>query len=272
MNMMKKEHRPLNDYLYKLINLNAKERLSLVLKNVELPLEKSSTWKFNPNLEEIMKKEKNYYKENNIKQNKKYEFNPIDNKHYYPKFIKEMNDQQIKEFSSTLNNKIRRVKLTMAKLQLDAMRYKNYEKEEKKKVRNISLKHEMKILFDKNMEKKEYNSPRLEQLNTERAYNFGIVKTYKNIGERFENYKNDFNKKLKDLECSFETKLLRRYTILNKNNKKNKSPLKINKVIEGYTSNTLLPNINEKSNTFKNKEIDNFSRNKKIVNFNLTSK
>ena len=184
-----------------------------------------------------------------------------------------MNDQQIKEFSSTLNNKIRRVKLTMAKLQLDAMRYKDYEKEEKKKVRNISLKHEMKILFDKSMEKKEYNSPRLEQLNTERAYNFGIVKTYKNIGERFENYKNDFNKKLKDLECSFETKLLRRYTILNKNNKKNKSPLKINKVIEGYkTSNTLLPNINEKSNTFRNKEIDNFSRNKKIVNFNLTSK
>ena len=273
MNMMKKEHRPLNDYLYKLINLNAKERLSLVLKNVELPLEKSSTWKFNPNLEEIMKKEKNYYKENNIKQNKKYEFNPIDNKHYYPKFIKEMNDEQIKEFSSTLNNKIRRVKLTMAKLQLDAMRYKNYEKEEKKKVRNISLKHEMKILFDKNMEKKEYNSPRLEQLNTERAYNFGIVKTYKNIGERFEGFKSDFNKKLKDLEYSFETKLLRRYTILNKNNKKKQSPLKINKIIEGYkTSNTLLPNINEKSNTFKNKEIENSSRNKKRVNFNLTSK
>ena len=32
--------------------------------------------------------------------------------------------------------------------------------------------------------KKEYKSPRLEQLNTERAYNFGIVKTYKNIGGR----------------------------------------------------------------------------------------
>ena len=273
LNLMKKEHRPLDVYLDKLISLTAKERLSLVVKNVDLPLEKSSSWKFNPNLEEIINKELNYYKENNIKQNKKYEFNPIDNKHYFPKFIKEMNDQQIKEFSNTLNNKIRRVKLTMAKLQIDAMRYKDYEKEERKKVRNISLKHEMKVIFGKSMEKKEYKSPRLEQLNTERAYNFGIVKTYKNIGERFENFKSDFNMKLKDLENSFETKLFKRYGVLNnKNTKKNKSPLKINKIMEGYkTSNILLPNINEK-NLLKNKETENSSKNKKKVNFNFTNK
>ena len=47
-------------------------------------------------------------------------------KYYYPTFIKEMNDQQIKDFSNALNNKIRRVKLTMAKLQIDSERYKNY--------------------------------------------------------------------------------------------------------------------------------------------------
>lgn len=274
---MKKEHRPLNDYLYKLINLNAKERLYLITKNIDLPLDKSSQWKFNPNLEEIMYKEKNDYIDKNQKNYKIFDFNPIESKNYYPKFIKDMNDQQIKEFSNSLNNKIRRVKLTMAKLQIDAARYENYEKEEKKKDRNISLKHEMKILFGKSMEKKEYNSPRLEQLNTERAYNFGIIKTYKNIGERFDNYKTDFNMKLNDLENVFESKLFKKYsTILQKNRySKNKSPLYSNKQFDGYktSNNTLLPNINNKSNNIRIKDIDNssISKKKKKVNFNFNN-
>ena len=282
MNLMKKEKRPLNEYLFKLINLNAKERLYLITKNVELPLDKSSSWKFNPNLEEINYNEKNNYIDKNQK-NKFYDYNPIDTKHYYPKFIKEMNDQQMKDFSNALNNKIRRVKLTMAKLQIDAARYKNYEKEEKKKDRNISLKHEMKILFGKSVEKKEFNSPRMEQLNTERAYNFGIIKTYKNIGERFDNFKSDFDMKIRDLQNSFENKLLKNYMILqknkkNKNNKsKNKSPINIDRIIDGYkttTSNALLPNINNRNNTF-NKNIQETEKNsikKKKVNFNLNEK
>ena len=217
--------------------------------------------------------------------NKFYDYNPIDTKHYYPKFIKEMNDQQMKEFSNALNNKIRRVKLTMAKLQIDAARYKNYEKEEKKKDRNISLKHELKILFGKSIEKKEFNSPRMEQMNTERAYNFGIIKTYKNIGERFDNFKSDFDMKIRDLKNSFENKLLKNYMILTKNKKnknsqntKNKSPININRIIDGYktttSNNNLLPNINNRNNNFNKdiKEVEKTSINKKKVNFNKNEK
>ena len=273
MNLMKKEHRPLNEYLNKLINLNAKERLYLVTKNVDLPLEKSSNWKYNPNLEEIINKEKKYFADNSIKNNKKYDFHLIDTKHYYPRFIKDMNDQQIKEFSTALNNKIRRVKLTMAKLQIDAEKYKNYEKEEKKKDRNISLKNQMKIIYGKSAEKKEYKSSKLEQMNTERAYNFGIVKAYRNIGERFDNYKSDFNMKLKDLENSFETKLLSRYTITHKN-KGGKSPININKIIDAYktSNNSLLPSINVNiSQGNKSKNFGNPVKTKKRVEFNLTN-
>jgi hypothetical protein len=273
MNLMKKEHRPLNEYLNKLINLNAKERLYLITKNVDLPLEKSSNWKYNPNLEEIINKEKKYFADENIKNNKRYDFHLIDTKHYYPRFIKDMNDQQIKEFSTALNNKIRRVKLTMAKVQIDAERYKNYEKEEKKKDRNISLKNQMKIIYGKSAEKKEYKSPKLEQMNTERAYNFGIVKAYKNIGERFDNYKSDFNMKLKDLENSFETKLLNRYTITHKN-KGGKNPININKIMDAYktSNNSLLPSINASlTQGNKSKNFGNSVKAKKKVDFNLTN-
>jgi WD40 repeat protein len=58
---MKKESKPLNEYLLTLVELNAKERLYLITKNVDLPLDKSSNWKYNPNLEEIMSNEKEYY-------------------------------------------------------------------------------------------------------------------------------------------------------------------------------------------------------------------
>ena len=170
-----------------------------------------------------------------------------------------MNDQQLKDFSNTLNNKIRKMKLTMAKYQLNSERFKDYEKEEKKKIRNISYKDEMKKLFGKSLDKKEIISPRLEQLNTERAYKFGIVKTYKNIEERFDNYKSDFNMRLNDLENTVETKLINRFTYSQKFNNsrdsknKNKNKIRINKynikkILEDYkiksSNKSILPTIN----------------------------
>ena len=285
---MKKEYRPLNEYLIKLINFNAKERLSLITKNAEVPLDKSSSWKYNPNLEVIISNEKKYYNLEE-KYNKKFEFNPIDSKYYYPKFIKDMNEQQMKDFSNKLSNKIRRVKLTMAKLQLDSERFKDYEKEEKKKIRNISFKNEIKKLFGKTMVKKGLNSPKLEKLNAERAYNFGIVKTYKNIRERFDNYKSDFNMRLNDLETAFETKLLNRYYSQRNNNsskkksnskdKKNRSPKKddnlvnMKKIIEEYKTKTsndsLFPTIHTTRSVLRKKENEQFLKTKKNVDFML---
>ena len=281
---MKKEYKPLNEYLLSLIDLNAKERLYLITKNVELPLDKSSNWRYNPNLEEIISNEKEYY-DFNKKQKKKRKFNftPIDSKYYYPKFIKEMNDQQLKDFSNTLNNKIRKMKLTMAKYQLNSERFKDYEKEEKKKIRNISYKDEMKKLFGKSLDKKEIISPRLEQLNTERAYKFGIVKTYKNIEERFDNYKSDFNMRLNDLENTVETKLINRFTYSQKFNNsrdsknKNKNKIRINKynikkILEDYkiksSNKSILPTINNTGSVNNLKNI----RIKKNVDFNLKNK
>ena len=262
LNKMKKELMPLNEYLTKLVNLNAKERLYLITKNIELPLDKSSNWKYNPNLDEIISNEKNTYIDQNIKNYKKLEFNPVESKYYYPTFIKEMNDQQIKDFSNALNNKIRRVKLTMAKLQIDSERYKNYENEEKKRIRNISFQNEMKVLFGNTLNKKEFNSPKLEKLNAKRSYNFGIVKTFKNIGDRFDNYKTDFNMKLNEFENAFQNKLVKRYTFTqkNKNNSnirsfkttKIKSPLNSKKMSESNkVSSTWLPALNTTKNNIK---------------------
>jgi hypothetical protein len=286
---MKKEYRPLNEYLIKLINFNAKERLSLITKNAEVPLDKSSSWKYNPNLEVIISNEKKYYNLEE-KYNKKFEFNPIDSKYYYPKFIKDMNEQQMKDFSNKLSNKIRRVKLTMAKLQLDSERFKDYEKEEKKKIRNISFKNEIKKLFGKTMVKKGLNSPKLEKLNAERAYNFGIVKTYKNIRERFDNYKSDFNMRLNDLENAFEAKLFNKFIYTQKNNnsskkksnskdKKSKSHKKddnmvnMKKVLEEHKTKTsndnLLPTIHTTRSVLRKKENEHSVRSKKSVDFML---
>jgi hypothetical protein len=220
----------------------------------------------------------------------KFNFNPIDSKYYYPKFIKEMNDQQLKDFSNTLNNKIRKMKLTMAKYQLNSERFKDYEKEEKKKIRNISYKDEMKKLFGKSLDKKEIISPRLEQLNTERAYKFGIVKTYKNIEERFDNYKNDFNMRLNDLENEFENKLLNKNTYsqnLNKSrdssnysNSKNKNRIQMNtshikRILEEYkvkkSNNSILPSINNTRSIIKIDNIENI-RTKKKLDFSFKNK
>ena len=217
------------------------------------------------------------------KKKRKFNFTPIDSKYYYPKFIKEMNDQQLKDFSNTLNNKIRKMKLTMAKYQLNSERFKDYEKEEKKKIRNISYKDEMKKLFGKSLDKKEIISPRLEQLNTERAYKFGIVKTYKNIEERFDNYKSDFNMRLNDLENTVETKLINRFTYSQKFNNsrdsknKNKNKIRINKynikkILEDYkiksSNKSILPTINNTGSVNNLKNI----RIKKNVDFNLKNK
>jgi len=280
---MKKEYKPLKEYLMTVVNLNAKERLQILTKNVELPLDKSSSWKFNPNLEDIILNEKKYSDFNSNLKNKKFDFTPIDPKYYYPKFIKEMNDQQIKEFSNTLNDKIRKVKLTMTKLQLNSERYKVYEKEEKNKVRKITFNDEIKRLFGKSMEKKGITSPRLEQLKAERAYKFGIVKTYKNIEERFVNYKNDFNMRLSDLENEFENKLLNNSKdSSNYNNSKNKSKNKnrmnvshIKKILEEYkikkSNNSILPTINNTRSIIKIDNLENI-RSKKKLDFNFKNK
>jgi hypothetical protein len=287
---MKKENKPLNEYLKLLVNLNAKERLQIMTKNAELPLDKSSNWKFIPNLEDIILNEKKYSDFNANQSNKKFDFTPIDSKYYYPEFIKEMNDQQLKDFSNILNNKIRCVKLTTAKIQLNSERYKVYEKEEKNKVRKINFKDEVKRLFGKSMEKKEITSPRLEKLKAERAYKYGIVRRFKNIEERFDNYKNDFNMRLNDLENEFENKLLNKNTYsqnLNKSrdssnysNSKNKNRIQMNtshikKILEEYkikkSNNSILPSINNTRSIIKIDNIENI-RTKKKLDFSFKNK
>ena len=229
-----------------------------------MPLDKSSNWKFIPNLDDIILNEKKYSDFNANLNQKKFEFTPIDSKYYYPKFIKEMNDQQLKDFSNTLNDKIKKVKLNMAKIQLNSERYKVYEKEEKNKTRKINIKDEMKRLFGKSIEKKEITSPRLEKLKAERAYKFGIIKTYKNIDERFDNYKNDFNMRLNDLENEFENKLLNKskdssnYSNSKNKNRNTMNTYHIKKILEEYkikkTNKSILPSI---TNTRSIIKIDN---------------
>ena len=233
---MKNSHLPLDIYVDNIIKLYAKERLYLLTKNVDLPYDKSSSWKYEPNIERI-----NYGERKlsivEIRNRKMFEYNPIDSKNYYPKFINFMNHDQLKEFSEAVNDKIRKVQLNLTKIEQNNAKIKNSEKKEPKIIMNYS--------YDK---KKQYKINNLK---------FPAISRKKNgIKEIFETYKNDFDSKIKDLRYMFASSTLyQKYTSLNENKKSNKKRnRKYNLTIDNVSDNKkssnakLLPYINKGKN------------------------
>jgi hypothetical protein len=166
-----------------------------------------------------------------------FEYNPIDSKNYYPKFINFMNHDQLKEFSEAVNDKIRKVQLNLTKIEQNNAKIKNSEKKEPKIIMNYS--------YDK---KKQYKINNLK---------FPAISRKKNgIKEIFETYKNDFDSKINDLKYMFESSTLyQKYTSLNENKKSNKKRnRKYNLTIDNVSDNKkssnakLLPYINKGKN------------------------
>ena len=211
---MRLENKSILDYSNKITELNAQERLYIITKKCKLPKDRSTPWNFLPNLEIILQKEKENIKiklekvkiiEKNNQIFNSYE--SIYNEKYQPEFVKDMDEQKIKQFGELLNNKIRKVKLAISKIKLDSNRYKNYEIE-KKRADNINYKNEMKLIYGKKIKNRKYYSPKLNQYNKEREIIYGIKrKRFKSSNERFDKYQEEFNRNIVDLENTIGHKL-----------------------------------------------------------------
>ena len=225
-NNMKANRKPLYDYIDNLIKLNAKERLYLMTKNADIPLDKSTSWKFEPNLDNINNKERKLSTIDN-KEKILFEYNPIDSKNYYPKFINYMDPEKIKEFSDAVNNKMRKVQLNLAKIELENKKYNNEKENQKKMYYSYNKNKKINILLDNDTKKRDFNISRISQKKN-------------NIREKFDKYRFDFALKYNDLKIMLNNKISSKYTILNED--------KINEKKYLLTSNNLLnrkqsPNI-----------------------------
>ena len=233
-NSMKKNRSPIYDYVDNVIKLNAKERLYILTKNADIPLNKSTPWKYEPNLERI-----NYSERKlsivDTKDKKLFEYNPVDSKGYYPEFIKYMDSEKVKTFSDEVNSKMRKVQLNLAKIELNSNKFKA---EEKRNQNQFSMNHTfnkgIKIILNKNYENKDFNLSKYTQKKRE-------------IKEKFDYFKNDFNSRLNDLESMFDSKIFHKYTFLHENKKNEKKYLLTSGNILGRNKTPnirLLPNIN----------------------------
>ena len=240
-NNMKATHKPLYDYINSLIKLNAKERLYLMTKNADIPFDKSSSWKFEPNIEIINNKLRKL-SNIDIKDKVIYEYNPIDSKNYYPKFINYMDPEKMKDFSDMVNNKIRKVQLNLAKIDLNNKKFNQYEKEHSNKMHySYNKNRNFNILLDDTLKKKDFDNGKNSQ-----------KKDF--IRNKFDRYKYDIEFRLKDLNNMFVTKIFNRYNLLQDNKTSEKKYL--------LTSNNLLnrkklPKINKEKRDNINQENKN---------------
>ena len=233
-NIMKANHKPLHEYINNIIRFNAKERLYLITKNAELPLDKSSSWKYEPNLTRINQNERKL-STIKFKDRENYEYNPVDSKNYYPKFINYMDPEKMREFSDSVNNKLRKVQLNLAKIELNNGKYKKNKVNSIPKNLNYSYNKKLNILTDKKFQITDFNMTKVSQKKL-------------NIKERFDNYKNDFNLRMNDLENMFESKIFTKYSFFHENRKNDKKYLLLsNNLLDRKKSPNirLLPNINQ---------------------------
>ena len=147
LNNLRKNKSSIHDYCNKISEINAQEKLYLLNKNSPLPDGKSSVWKFEPNLEEIKEHTKEIYdtklkelfkKDDDFLYNNKYEL--ITSNNYYPLFIKQMDEDELENYTHALNSKIRKMQLTTSKIILKNNELMKLEKEKKKETRKINKK------------------------------------------------------------------------------------------------------------------------------------
>lgn len=266
LNNMRKNKSLITDYCNKIIEINAKEKLFLLNLNSPVSEDKSTVWKLELNVEEIKEKEKQKYetklkelikKDDNFLYDNKYEL--ITSNQYYPLFIRQMDEQELNNYTEALNSKMRKIDLTTSKILLKNNDFIEFEKERKKEARKISYLAELKFLGKNINTKKEFKSEKFDLLNKERQYKYGINKTkFKTSEEKFNNYKEDFQRNLLNLEKSIEDKLIplkylnpqsnfSTYSRATHLNKKNKSPINKSASLNLNSKDGKLPMIRNKT-------------------------
>ena len=214
---MRKNDTPISEYCDKISEINALEKLYSMNKKMDSNDNRSTFWKFFPDLDLIKKKEEENFEKklNDLKNvnenclnNKDYKL--ITNKFYTPAFLKEMDEESFKNFKEALNDKVRKTQLTTSKIKQINNDYKSFEKQKKKVLRKINYEAEMEFLGFKQFHKT-INPQALEKLEKERYFLYGLKKNFKTNDEKFNNYKEDFQHNLNKLEKSIEKKIALKY-------------------------------------------------------------
>ena len=248
LNNMRKNKSLISDYCDKIAEINAKEKLYLMMKNNKIPEGKSTVWKFEPDLDEIKEKTKKKYdnkllelfkKDDDFLYNNKYEL--ITSNNYYPLFIRQMDEDELENYSNALNSKIRKMQLTTSKIILKNNDLLKFEKEKKNNERKITYETALKYINEN--ETKKFKSEKLDKLKKERAYQYGIRKTsFKTNEEKFNNYKEDFKRDIEDLFHDLNSKLRPVKYLLGKNTLPNKKNISVKSSLDEGK----LPLINKK--------------------------
>jgi len=142
--------------------------------------------------------------------------NLITSNNYYPLFIRQMDEDELENYSNALNSKIRKMQLTTSKIILKNNDLLKFEKEKKNNERKITYETALKYINEN--ETKKFKSEKLDKLKKERAYQYGIRKTsFKTNEEKFNNYKEDFKRDIEDLFHDLNSKLRPVKYLLGKN-------------------------------------------------------
>ena len=219
---IRKDNPLINSYARAMTAANAKERLYLITKNSDLPYDKSNNWNLNIDLNEIEKNEKKKFDEiyNKIIQNndkinedtKLMQKQPIYSENYIPTFLDDLSEEKAKDFSVMLSQKLRHVKLAMAKIQMEKTAMDQFKKEDLRN-KTINLKQSMAILNDENKKKVIKIKPKkIDKYEKKRKEMFGIKKRrIKSYGDKLDFYREDFDKGLSELKDSIEKNIVEKY-------------------------------------------------------------
>lgn len=157
------ETQHISDYSNKITLYNAKEKLLQHVKNSIVNIDQSNKWNLLIDIENVKMEEEEELKDvfRLVKQKEvmimKTEMimqqRSIYNETYKPLFINEMDEEKVKDFSKTLSQKLRHVKLAISKANLGQNKYSHMNDDEKKEAK-IKLEPETKEKTEKSEKEK----------------------------------------------------------------------------------------------------------------------
>jgi hypothetical protein len=210
----------IDDYAKIVTQLNAKEKLYYITRGCEVGKGMSNNWNLEIDLNYIMNKETEMfepiYKEVSRKSErmKRAEFEmqnlPLSSEQYRPIFIDEMPEEKVKEFSTLLSQKLRHAKLSMAKVKLNRRKYgKNEDDEDNKVIIPLTTNNSGDNSSSSNTKHKDKltHSMALPSLNKQH-------RRIRNLNDRFISYKEDFDRKITELESTIEERIKSRIDAL----------------------------------------------------------
>lgn len=169
-------------------------------------MDKSTSWKYNIDLNEIEKIEEKDFEslfkiikakeEDIMKTEISMQHNSMFSDNYRPLFIEDMSEDKLKEFSLMLSNKLRYIKLSMAKSELNQQKYNDFQKKEKNRKTLVPLAKSQIVKSSRKFLEPLKIVGSNKKIRSEYAY---LPKRNMSPNENFERCKEDFNTKFQEI-------------------------------------------------------------------------